>query len=164
MKIRYLEPSDDRKAVSRIYENSWKYAYKGIIPDGYLDSIREGRWAGNLDIQGWSTLVLLEDGEYVGTCSFSAARSPEYPGSGEIISIYLLPEYTGRGYGAMLLETALCELGKQGYDDVYLWVLEENWNARRFYEKNGFEFSGDIAEITIGGKVLREVRYVFRFS
>ena len=42
MKIRYLVPSDDRKAISSIYEISWKYAYAGIIPQDYLDQIPEG--------------------------------------------------------------------------------------------------------------------------
>ena len=29
-----------------------------------------------------------------------------------------------------------------GFRDVTLWVLEENWNARRFYEKYGFHLDG----------------------
>ena len=40
MEIRLLRDSDDRVAVSRIYEESWKFAYKGIVPQAYLDSIR----------------------------------------------------------------------------------------------------------------------------
>lgn len=32
MEIRYIDSNDDLKEISRIYEQSWKYAYKGIIP------------------------------------------------------------------------------------------------------------------------------------
>ena len=46
MEIRPLRNTDDRFAVSRIYEESWKFAYKGMVPQAYLDSIPAGRWAG----------------------------------------------------------------------------------------------------------------------
>ena len=52
---------------------------------------------------------------------------------------------------------------KQSYDDVFLWVLEENTHARRFYEKNGFSCTDDYREDVIGGKTLREIRYVYHF-
>ena len=39
MEIREILPSDDRRELSRIYEESWKSAYRGIIPQAYLDSI-----------------------------------------------------------------------------------------------------------------------------
>lgn len=44
MEIRYITPADDRMLISKVYEESWKYAYKGIIPQHYLDSIPECRW------------------------------------------------------------------------------------------------------------------------
>ena len=44
MEIRYLRESDDRLAISKVYEESWKYVYKGIVPKEYPDSIQEGAW------------------------------------------------------------------------------------------------------------------------
>ena len=164
MEIRYLTPSDDRKAVSRIYEQSWKHAYQGIIPQDYLDAIQEGRWAGNLDIPGWQNTVCLENGGYIGTSCFSRSRMPQYPDAGEVISIYLLPEYIGKGYGRRLMEAVMEELGKQGFREAFLWVLEENTRARHFYERFGFECTGECLDARIGGKPLREVRYVYRFA
>lgn len=38
MEIRYVAQNDDPLEISGIYESSWKYAYKGIIPQEYLDS------------------------------------------------------------------------------------------------------------------------------
>lgn len=43
MEIRTINNADDRNAISQIYEESWKYAYKGIIPQSYLNSIPKGR-------------------------------------------------------------------------------------------------------------------------
>ena len=163
MEIRYINPSDNREEISRIYENSWKYAYKGIIPQDYLDVIPEGRWVKNFDIPGWSTMVCVENGDYIGTSSFSRSRFAQYPDSGEVISIYFLPEFMGKGYGSKLLEAVMSELKNRGFTEVFLWVLEENNIARRFYEKYGFKCSYDYLDDNIGGKALREVRYVYQF-
>ena len=58
MEIRPLRETDSRLEVSRIYEESWKFAYQGIVPQSYLDGIPAGRWADVLDRAGWDTLVL----------------------------------------------------------------------------------------------------------
>ncbi|MBR5993388.1 MAG: GNAT family N-acetyltransferase [Lachnospiraceae bacterium] len=164
MEIRELGASDDRGAVSRIYEKSWKAAYKGIVPQDYLDGIKPGRWAKNLDIPGWTNMVCIENGEFIGTSTYSKSRWDKWPDAGEVISIYLLPEYYGKGYGRPLLTATLNKLKEQGYTEVLLWVLEENSRARRFYERFGFTCTEDTMDGVIGGKTLREVRYVYKFA
>ncbi|MBC2575244.1 GNAT family N-acetyltransferase [Peptostreptococcus canis] len=164
MEIRYIISSDNKKMISRIYEESWRYAYKGIIPQSYLDAIPEGQWVNNFDISGWYTMVCVENGEYIGTSSFCKSRFEQYFDFGEIISIYFLPNYIRKGYGKKLLEAVMSELNKQGFKEIFLWVLEENYNARKFYEKFGFKCTGDYLEDNIGGKVLKEVRYVYSFT
>ena len=62
MEVRYIKADDDRVAISKVYEESWKYTYRGIIPQDYLDSIPTGKWAQNLDCEGWETMVLIEYG------------------------------------------------------------------------------------------------------
>lgn len=99
MEVRYLTPADDRGAVSKVYEESWKCAYKGIIPQDYLDSIPEGRWAPFLDRPEEKHLLCTEGGRIIGTSSFGDSRLPRLPGWGEIISFYLLPQHMGRGAG-----------------------------------------------------------------
>ena len=39
MEIRFLSSKDSLPDISNIYESSWKYAYKGIIPQAYLDDL-----------------------------------------------------------------------------------------------------------------------------
>jgi len=162
MEVRYITPVDDRNLISRVYEESWKFAYKGIIPQDYLDSIPEGRWASGLDKQDRQTLVCVDNGKIVGTSSFCESRFEQYQGWGEIVSIYLLPEYIGKGCGKLLMKAALSELKRQGYENVFLWVLEENNRARRFYEGYGFLLTGDVLDDNIGGRDLREARYVYK--
>ena len=164
MEIRYIVPSDDRKLISRIYEESWRYAYRGIIPQSYLDAIPEGRWVKNFDIPGWHTMVCIENGEYIGTSSFCKSRFEKYPDDGEVISIYFLPDYIRKGYGTRLQEAVMGELKKRGFRKVFLWVLEENSSARQFYENFGFRCTDEYLDGKIGGKAVREVRYVYCFA
>ena len=59
----------------------------------------------------------------------------------------------------LLLSAAVRELAHLGFRDIFLWVLEENLRARKFYEKEGFEFSGNYLDNNIGGKEVRELQY-----
>ena len=162
MEIRYVASSDDRTAISRIYKESWKYAYRGIVPQKFLDALPESCWADRIGTPGWNMMVCIENGEYIGTSSFGKSRFEKYPDAGEVISIYFLPDYLGKGYGSKLMAAVINELRKQGYKEVFLWTLEENKKARRFYENFGFICTNEYLEDSIGGKALMEVRYVYR--
>lgn len=160
IEIRPLKPTDDLLAVSNIYEQSWKYAYRGIIPDEYLDRIPSGQWANGLNVPGRYSLLLLDDGQLLGTSSYCKARMADMDGWGEIVSIYLLPEAMRKGYGRTLMRSVVSELKKMGYQNVYLWTLEQNISARRFYERFGFSLSGRMRTDIFAGKELNEVQYV----
>lgn len=162
MEIRYLSSSDDRLAVSKIYEESWKYAYRNIVPQDFLNSIPSGRWASNLERPDWYTMLCIENDIPVGTASFGKSRWEQFPNCGELISIYFLPKYMNKGFGRQLIQAVIVELGKLGFSEILLWVLEENANAQRFYEKCGFCRTDDFTETVIGGKTLREIRYTYR--
>lgn len=159
MKIRKLRPGDDLFAVSRVYEESWREVYRGLLPQEYLDSIPLGKWVPYLEQAGRESLLLLEEEKIVGTASCCASRTPELAGWGEIVSLYLLPEYWGNGWGKALLTAAVEQLESVGYQDFFLWVLEGNQRARAFYEHMGFRPSGAYAEDEIGGMPVREIQY-----
>lgn len=159
MEIRRLRPEDDRLEVARIYEESWRYAYKGIVPQDYLDSLRAEQWVSNLDKEGLYHLIAVEDGVFVGTAGFCKSRFEEYADKGEIVSVYLLPEAMGRGYGKRLITAVLRELSEMGFSEAFLWVLKENLRARSFYKKYGFSQSGESLVHNVGGKDLTEIQY-----
>lgn len=161
IEIRKMKHSDSRKEISNIYEQSWKYAYKGIVTQNYLDNIQIGQWCRAFDKPERYTLVMLEDDKIIGTSSYCKSRWEDYKDWGEIISIYFLPEYIGKGYGKNLLEMAVKELKTMGFKTIFLWVLEDNHRARHFYEKFGFIASGDFKKDNIGGKELCELQYVY---
>lgn len=159
--IRKVNSSDSREEISNVYEQSWKFAYKGIISQDYLDSVPSDQWCGALDNFDRYNLIMLDGDKIIGTSSYCKSRFEDYKDWGEIISIYFLPEYMGKGYGRCLLEQAVEALKAMGFKRIFLWVLEDNHRARHFYEKYGFENSGEYIENVIGGKQLRELQYVY---
>ena len=68
----------------------------------------------------------------------------------------------GKGYGSALLECALDELGRLGFRQVLLWVLEDNMRARAFYEKCGFTPTEEYMTESFAGRELREQLYILR--
>ena len=79
---------------------------------------------------------------------------------GELVSLYLLPRCAGKGIGKALMDAAAAGLKSMGFSRMFLWVLEDNYRARRFYEKAGFRLGPGILNDEICGKALRELQYV----
>ena len=55
-----------------------------------------------------------------------------------IQSVYILPEYRGKGYMSRLFDTVKAEAQKQGAVDIRLYVHEDNERAVKAYQKYGF--------------------------
>lgn len=155
---------DDVKDISNIYALSWKSAYKGIVPQKYLDELKCDFWISSF--QNWinnnilTAQLIYENDVLIGCIAYGNARDDKFANWGEIVSIYLLPEYFRKGYGQKLLKAALIDMKANGYKNCYLWVLKENSNARYFYESNGFICNDDKCTCEIMNKQLVDVRYV----
>ena len=123
IEVRPLKKTDDAVAVSDIYAASWRAAYRGLVPDAYLTTLTGARWLPRLQNfaqSGQQALLACCAGQPIGICTFCAARDESRVGWGEVVSLYLLPAYWGQGVGVRLLQTAVNELHRQGYADVYL--------------------------------------------
>lgn len=157
----------DVKDISKIHALSWKSAYKGMVPQQYLDELKNDFWVSAFQswiMNGVLTVQLMVDNKLpVGCIAYGKSRDNKLPDWGEIVSIYLLPEYFGRGYGKKLFDVALTDMKKSGYRNIYLWVLKENLRARKFYEKYGFQGNHDQYYFEIMGKELVDVRYCLSF-
>ena len=160
---------DDAKEISRIHALSWKAAYKGIVPQNYLDDLSENLWV--QAIESWlkdnvlAGQVMVVNGNIIGCVTYGKARDKALSSWGEIVSIYLLPEYFAKGYGSKLLESAVLELNRLGFQHIYLWVLKQNERAKLFYEKNKWRCNeDDECTCEIAGKQLAEIRYIYSFD
>jgi ribosomal protein S18 acetylase RimI-like enzyme len=56
----------------------------------------------------------------------------------ELYALYVAPAYWSTGAGRALMGRVLEEAQAEGYPRILLWVLEQNAQARRFYERAGF--------------------------
>jgi ribosomal protein S18 acetylase RimI-like enzyme len=157
--------ANDAADISRIYALSWKAAYRDMVPQEFLDDLKEDHWVSyfhhTLADGSLSALMISDDSQSVGCAAFGRSRDESLSDWGEIVSIYLHPHYFGKRYGETLLHGAVDALAQQGYSRIYLWVLRENVRARRFYEKHGFVCRGDECTVEIMGQQLVDLRYVY---
>jgi ribosomal protein S18 acetylase RimI-like enzyme len=165
---------DDAAAIARVHIRTWQAAYRGQLPDTYLDALsddleaRTARWQGliaDARARGWVQLVAEADERVIGFVTFGPSEGEtNEPQTGEVYAIYVDPMYWTRGHGRELFAAATHGLAEAGFSMATLWVLETNTRARRFYEIAGWMADGATKTDHRGDVELREVRYRRRFS
>src|ERR1019366_622899 len=157
----------DEVAFAQLHVSSWQTAYRGQIPDDFLDSLsieeRIEMWRGMIaesEPPIRLCLVAEEDGRIVGFAHTSPSRDAAAPpGTGELTAIYVLAEHRGTGTGRVLMSRAVAELTAAGFRSATLWVLDTNARAQRFYEAAGWVPDGATQVSDRGTFSLLEVRY-----
>ena len=153
----------DAPAMGRVHVRAWQAAYRGQMPDAYLDGLsateRARLWSGILakEDEARPILVAEEDGELAGFASVGPASGSL--DEGELYSINVDPGHWGHGCGRKLLAAAEDELAVRGYQRAALWVLPGNERARRFYRLAGWTEDGTERTAEVLGVEVAEVRY-----
>ncbi len=62
----------------------------------------------------------------------------------ELLCIHRRVQYRRHGYESKMLKRILNDIKQTGYKKVILGVFEDNLNARKFYESNGFKNTYEI--------------------
>lgn len=154
MKVRKAV-KEDSAIVGEVHSKAWKSAYRGIFPDEYIDADTAAkRTAEFLESikDSKCTYFLLEEADQAA----GIVKTREDDDSLEIESIYFLEEYRGKGIGGQFMDYIKTY---KHFDSIFLWVLEDNAKARRFYENNGFVLTGDLRTVDRGVE-LKQLRYV----
>lgn len=154
---------EDCRYLGRIHVESWKVAYKGVVPDEFLERLTiensEKRFINAISQGLEKNIVAVKNNQIVGFTCIGKCRDSDVDCTyGEIWGIYLLPSCWRQGIGTKLLLHDLTLLKNEGFYKASLWVLEDNINARKFYEKFGFEYDGTKKELNFGN-VINEIRY-----
>jgi ribosomal protein S18 acetylase RimI-like enzyme len=155
---------DDAPAIARAHVDSWRSAYRGLLPDDRLARLdhlhmakrfRETIATGSEDIY-----VAEETGTITGFLAVGPCRDrdTDQESAREIYALYLSPQFWRRGIGRGLCEKAEEILKSQGCSKALLWVFEDNRRARRFYEAMGFTADGSRKVLDMGAYV-NAVRY-----
>jgi GNAT superfamily N-acetyltransferase len=163
MLLRPAEPRD-AMAVARVHVRSWQAAYRGLLPDAYLDGLRPEERAQRYDfasddVRAPATMVAMDDGRLCGFATTMPARDSDVPEHGELCALYVDPEWWSRGVGAALICAARVRLAEQGFCNAVLWLLAGNTRADRFYRIDGWAPDGLCRTDTVWGVMVNESRW-----
>ena len=157
----------DCDRVSEIRVLGWQFAYRGLMPQPYLDALsarddaerRRARFAQGGD--SVVNLVATRGTEIVGWAALGPYRDGELrTEDAELYALYLDPHHVSTGAGRALVQEALRQCTALGHERVLLWVVRGNARARRFYERAGFRADGAEEPYEVAGVWVPEVRYV----
>ena len=153
----------DAPAIAEIQVNASRVAYAGIFSTVSPMMTVESRipvWQDLIAVAGRQQRLLVAEQFAVicGYAHFGPTRDCSQGASpaAELYSIYVTPERWRHGIGSGLLIRSMKMLGKAGFASCTLWVLAQNGNARRFYERHGWR--SDETERPVDGPI-SEVRY-----
>ena len=159
LQVRAAEISDAR-ALGRILSRSFRTAFAPFLSPETVEACGQVEnciaLMENLLREGNMRFLLgLLDGVPMGELIWGDGPTPD---QAEIQAIHSLPESWGTGLGAAMLHKALEDMAESGRKSVILWAFRDNTRARRFYEKQGFTFTGEERTGEFDGAV--EVRYI----
>ncbi len=149
----------DAEILATLHIASWRSAYRGILRDTYLDAglvdDRHAVWReqlGNLTPSHFGFIVEIE-AQPVG---FVFLRGDDDPTWGTLIdNLHVLPHLKGNGLGRRLMAVAAQEASDR-YPNagLYLWVFEQNTQARGFYAHlGGRSVERELVDAPGGGQV-----------
>jgi len=146
VRIRVATP-EDADAIGAVHVEGWRWAYRGQLPDALLDALdpagRAAGWRRILESGSTDVIVAEDESGVVGFASAATSRDDDAPpGTGEVLTVYVVEDAVGTGAGRALFAGAQRLLQARGHTRATLWVLESNERARRFYERNGWTWDG----------------------
>lgn len=159
----------DANAMGHLHVRAWQSAYRGVMPDEYLDGLqaddRVAMWQGRITRTDLPPiLVAVVADEVVGFAVFGDERPPSASASasasrGELYAMNLDPAHWGKGIGRVLLRQVTKALVAMGNTEAVLWVVPENERARALYESEGWVSDGGISTEEILGVTVTDIRY-----
>jgi GNAT superfamily N-acetyltransferase len=120
-----------------IQRSACTVAFAHIFPPErypFPDDLIRTAWQEALDDPDVEAFVAEIGGEPIGSVSI---------GGDFLRTLYVLPAHWRAGVGSALHDHALERLRAQGCVRAKLWTLEENWSARRYYEKRNWTLTDE---------------------
>jgi ribosomal protein S18 acetylase RimI-like enzyme len=155
----------DAPAIARVNVDTWRTAYRNIVPADYLAKLsyekRETNWQeilSNVENTGNYVCVSENDsGQIVGFAAGGCERTGRYVYRGELFAIYILEEYQRQGIGRQLVRSVATKLVESSLNSMLAWVLGDN-SACRFYEFLGGK-KVDEQQTIRAGVLVKEIAY-----
>ena len=153
--IKRMETDEEIKGKAFVHFQSWQEAYSGIVKQAYLDE-RTIEKCEEMAVNTMDNTIIAKDGErVVGFAQYGKYNYGDLENAGEIIALYVLADYYGKGIGYRLMQEAMQYLSDYPY--IVLFVIKDNQRAIDFYTRYGFRFDGQEGITQIGATVARMV-------
>jgi GNAT superfamily N-acetyltransferase len=163
--MRRLGETQVVNTIAALHAASWKVAYRGMFADHYLDADVDGnrrkywrRRIGELRVDGGEIFLATVDGEAAGFLCIECATEPEW--GAFVDNLHVLLPWQGFHIGGQLLARGATWAQEHGFEQMYLWVFEQNLQARRFYERDGWHVAGNEIHDTPDGGRLNAFRLI----
>ncbi len=157
----------DAPALGSLHVRAWQHAYRGQMPQAYLDRLdaktraaHHEKWIRRTDVPDRRIWVLVRGGDLLGFAVSGPARDDDLSTDvGEVYAIYVEPSVIGTGLGRRLYSYTLMGLRRLGFRGAVVWVLDKNMKTHRFYEAAGFARDGSKKTLDFEGQKLIEIRF-----
>lgn len=166
LRVRVCEP-EHAERIAALHLASWRETYRGILPDEFLDGETLPRrlraWRLQMTLARADRLMMCAEtpAQLVGFICVHAAADRDW--GSRIESVHVAPGCKRRGVGLALMGQA-GEWLQRGYPrlGVYVWVVERNSPALRFYERLGAHAAGRGDRCDASGGSAPNCRYAWR--
>ena len=158
--------SADLSSIAKLHAASWRAAYRGIFSDAFLDGDLEAdrmqRWMGVVDRLAPDDRLLIATHDMMGALGFVSGWSSREMGCEQEFDLYIdnlhvRPDMRGKKLGLALMQKLAQTSDSEKRVRAYLWVLDRNEAARRFYHRLGGR-ACERRDIELGGVVVSETR------
>lgn len=154
--VKQMETPEEIEGKSLVHWQTWREAYDDLLPADFQETMTLEKCRFFSQKYPENTLIAMDGKKVVGFISYGNYRD-ETIQAGEIIALYVLKDYYGKGVSKLLMHAAFVALDQ--FSEIYLWVLKENKRAIAFYQKIGFTFDGQ-EQILKLGKPVKELRMI----
>ena len=152
--IKTMETPEEIEGKSLVHWQTWREAYDDLLPADFQETMTLEKCRFFSQKYPENTLIAMDGKKIVGFISYGNFRD-EAIQAGEIIALYVLKDYYGKGVSKQLMHAAFVALDQ--FSEIYLWVLKDNKRAIAFYQKMGFTFDGQEKILKLG-KPVKELR------
>ena len=152
--IKTMETPEEIEGKSLVHWQTWREAYDDLLPEEFQETMTLDKCRFFSQKYPENTLIAMDGKKVVGFISYGNFRD-EAIQAGEIIALYVLKDYYGKGVSEQLMHAAFAALDQ--FSEIYLWVLKDNKRAIAFYQKMGFTFDGQEKILDLG-KPVKELR------
>ena len=154
--VKQMETPEEIESKSLVHWQTWREAYDDLLPPEFQETMTLEKCRFFSQKYPENTFIAMDGKKVVGFISYGNFRDETIQG-GEIIALYVLKDYFGKGVSKQLMHAAFVALDP--FSEIYLWVLKENKRAIAFYQKMGFTFDGQ-EQILKLGKPVKELRMI----